>query len=205
MTADTPNALPLEQPVAAPVAAQDVPVPIHMRDPAPPQQPAAPMPADIARAAAAVSQGALNPTAQAKGNRSFFDDDKTAPASRIVIDGQTFEFDLLSPQALEHYRDAPRRVAARLGLTEDELNSPETIFTPEQTELRQVEEIALQDYLLSDALRSWSLPRNCNDENKRRLLPDVKRELCEAILGYATAGLSGARFRRYLDLSFASR
>lgn len=133
-------------------------------------------------------------------SRSFFDDDKSAYAGKVEIDGQWFYFDPLSAEAIAYYRGAAQRVAALLGMTVQQLNKTKRLM-PHHEEIRDREEVALQEYLLSQALRSWTLPVNCTEDRKKHLQPDVKREVAEAIVSFSVYGVGEARFRRLRDPS----
>ena len=143
--------------------------------------------------------------------RSFFDDDLSSYAARLVVDGETFYFDPLGEVQLKWVQQAPRRLAALCDVSLEEYRSgfhhqtPEEVSngdaprlivpTLEQEELNISEGLSLIDYVLAAGLRSWSLPQECTPDRKRHLHPDLKRELFERIIAFATNGESEAQFR----------
>ena len=136
-----------------------------------------------------------------QSKRSFFDDDPTAPASSIKLDGETFFYNALSDKVKAFVITAPERLADSMGLTIEELNDEDTLLTPEQRYIQQEHQLKLHEAVLSDALCDWTLTDtrtgrkvNCSEERKQRLHPDLKRNIADAITAFTTQGLSGERF-----------
>lgn len=176
------------------------------------------MPAESFQKAAQSVVGAPKETLT---KRSFFDDDLSGYAARLAIDGETFYFDPLGEDQLKWVQQAPRRLAALCGVSLEEYRSgmhrqtPEEVSngevprpivpTPEQEELNISEGLKMIDYVLAAALRSWSLPQECTPDRKRHLHPDLKRELFERIIGFATNGESEAQFRERRRITALNR
>ena len=136
-------------------------------------------------------------TGKAGVKRSFFKSDKTAPASKVDIEGETFYFDALSDEAREIIEGAPAEIAAAMGLSLEELEKMKTEdLTLSQSNIQRQSERNQQDCVLADAARDWTLPVPFGASVLRDLHDDVRRDWVEAILAFSFAGVGEARFRR---------
>jgi hypothetical protein len=139
-------------------------------------------------------QAAPAPVAKQRVRRSFFVDDTTAPASKVELDGETFYFDPLSDEAKTVYEDSVEQIAGLLGISVEEFLDKD-VYLPQEQALISTAQANLNAYILDDALRNWTLERQCNPGNWAKLHGDLKRDIAEAIVSFSVYQVGEARFR----------
>lgn len=140
-----------------------------------------------------------------KGKRAFFEDDTASYGSKVVLDGETFYFNALSEEGLKYEREWPVVTAQLLGMDLEEFKNTQMFTDPRQSEIFTKQSRALWDTVLSDALKDWTLSKPCTETAKLKLMPDIKRDIADAIIAFSKFGISEARFRQLRSASANQR
>lgn len=187
-------------------------------------------PADIERAAQSVVKQTVPQTAPQVGKnapkRSYFVDDKSSYADRVVLeDGTWFELLPLEDDEIKYYNATTKRwceaigwtpetfqnatllergiTAEQLGLKASDLRA--LILSPEQEEVKAAIIDESRTRVVVAGLTAWSLAPRCDDKRKAKLHKDIIRLLCDRVVAFSVYGLSEARFRATGDSAVAAR
>lgn len=155
------------------------------------------------------------------GDQSFFVDEDAGYNSKLQIDGELFcvremtamqyrEYQKKEKELNRRERDISKQrsqLQAKAKLYDDGLKNGidqdealEEELNNKAAELDDVAEkfvddlVALHESVVVKHVATWSLKRECNDENKALLSPSIKRRLSESIVRKSRIGQSDADF-----------
>lgn len=138
--------------------------------------------------------------------QAWFEDDETGYHAEIVLDGQSFRIREVSDAKIKAFSTTERKLqralqtlareqkAAQDAAGDDGLGDEAMDGFAARSDTLLARQFENADELLTAALVDWSLPRECNADNIRKLSKSARRRLVEAIGQRSTLGMDEQSF-----------